>query len=116
MNIALDLHEELHEETLQLALGAETREGAASPSVGPAKAVTLAHIEIPGKVDDVPVKKEPSGNGRSALELDARELQFPTAVEALTKGLLEALAQSDERWDKGVQELVSTFTGKLPNG
>jgi hypothetical protein len=99
MNIALDLHEELHEETLQLALGAEQN----------------AAIK-PGKADDVPVKKEPSGNGRSALELDVRELQFPTAVEALTKGLLEALAQSDERWDKGVQELVSTFTGKLPNG
>jgi len=96
MNTALDLHEELHEQTIQLALGAEPRKETITP----------------GKVDDVPGKEEPTGNSRSALELDTRELEFPTAVEALTQGLLEALAKSDERWDKGVQELVSTFTGK----
>ena len=100
MNIALDLYEELHDQTIQLALGAEPRAKIEEETI------------TPGKVDDVPEKKEPAGDSRSALELDVRELELPTAVDALTQGLLEALAQSDERWDKGVRELVSAFTGK----
>jgi len=100
MNTALDLHEELHDQAIQLALGAEPR-------------VKIAEEPItPGKDDDVPEKEEPTGSNQSALEFDARELTFPTAVEALTQGLLDALAESDERWDKSVQELVGAFTGK----
>ena len=99
MNLALDLHEELHEETLQLALGAEPR-------------MKTAETISPGKVDDVPDKTEPSGDTQSVLELDTRELEFPTAVEALTKVLLDALAESDERWDKDVQKLLSAHMGR----
>jgi hypothetical protein len=101
MNTALDLHEELHDQTIQLALGAEPRAKIEEEAI------------TPGKVDDVPEKKEPAGDSQSALEFDAREVEFPTAVDALSKSLLEALAKSDERWDEGVRELKNAFTGKV---
>lgn len=96
--VALDLYEELHEKTMQLALGAEQR---------------VEITDTPGKEHDVPGSNGSGGDSRPALELDARELEFPTAVEALTQDLLKALERSDERWESGLHDLVKAATGKL---
>jgi len=102
MNTALDLHEELHEEKHRVVTDEEVR-----------AMVERVNKVTPGKEDDVPGNKEPAGTSRSALEFDAGELEFPTAVDALTTGLLEALADSDKRWEDGVRDLTNALTGKL---
>jgi len=90
MGTVLDLFEELHEERSKVL---ETKQ--------------------PGKEDDVPGSNGSAGTSQSALELDVREVQFPTAVDALTTGLLQALENSDERWEKGLRDIVNAATGRL---
>jgi len=90
MGTVLDLFEELHEERSKVLV-----------------------TEQPGKEHDVPGTNGSAGTSRSALELDVRELEFPTAVDALTEALLQALENSDERWESGLRDLVNAATGRL---
>lgn len=90
MSTVLDLFEELYEERSK-----------------------VLETKPPGKEDDVPGSNGSAGISRSALELDAGGVQFPTAVDTLTKGFLQALEDSDERWEKGLHDLVNAATGRL---
>lgn len=93
-SLALDLYEELHDTTIQIALGAEPR------------------TQQPGK-EVVPENTKPTGSNRSALELDAREVVFPNSIESLVERFAEALQKADERARSREDELFKTAMGRV---
>jgi hypothetical protein len=95
LQTVLDLHEELHEETLLHAIGADRVS------------------EPTGKVD-VPEKEEPNGSKRSAEIIDtAGKVDVPVTVESLVAVFTEALEGSNERLHSGARKLIDAATGRI---
>jgi hypothetical protein len=100
LQTALDLHEEIHTETMQLALGAGRVAGSAD---GPPGGNT-----VPGQ----------EGQGRNtvpALEFDASQLVEGFSIEDLFGGFAEALETSEQRTREGIQQIVDSLTGNTNN-